>query len=292
MKIKYLLGLSVALLAACSGNNNRSDAYGTFEADETIVSAEANGKLLEITATEGQKLTAGESIGLVDTVQLSLQLAQLRTQREAVLSKKANVSAQIDVVKEQLKTLGATHARIEKMFADKAATQQQMDDIDGQVRVAKRQIESLNTQFTLIGREADVTSAQIAVTENQLAKCRISSPINGTVLEKYVETGEMMTVGKPVVKLADLSNLNLRVYVSGAQLPSIREGQQVEVLTDQDKTTNQKLSGVITWISPEAEFTPKIIQTKEERVKLVYAVKVKVANDGRLKIGMPGEVNF
>jgi HlyD family secretion protein len=112
------------------------------------------------------------------------------------------------------------------------------------------------------------------------------------VLEKYVETGEMMTVGKPVVKLADLSNLNLRVYVSGAQLPSIREGQQVEVLTDQDKTTNQKLSGVITWISPEAEFTPKIIQTKEERVKLVYAVKVKVANDGRLKIGMPGEVNF
>jgi HlyD family secretion protein len=292
MKIKYLLGLSVALLAACSGNNNRSDAYGTFEADETIVSAEASGKLLEITATEGQKLTAGESIGLVDTVQLSLQLAQLRTQREAVLSKKANVSAQIDVVKEQLKTLGATHARIEKMFADKAATQQQMDDIDGQVRVAKRQIESLNTQFTLIGREADVTSAQIAVTENQLAKCRISSPINGTVLEKYVETGEMMTVGKPVVKLADLSNLNLRVYVSGAQLPSIREGQQVEVLTDQDKTTNQKLSGVITWISPEAEFTPKIIQTKEERVKLVYAVKVKVANDGRLKIGMPGEVNF
>ncbi len=292
MKIKYLLGLSVALLAACSGNNNRSDAYGTFEADETIVSAEASGKLLEITATEGQKLTAGESIGLVDTVQLNLQLAQLRAQREAVLSKKANVSAQIDVVKEQLKTLGATHARIEKMFADKAATQQQMDDIDGQVRVAKRQIESLNTQFTLIGREADVTSAQIAVTENQLAKCRISSPINGTVLEKYVETGEMMTVGKPVVKLADLSNLNLRVYVSGAQLPSIREGQQVEVLTDQDKTTNQKLSGVITWISPEAEFTPKIIQTKEERVKLVYAVKVKVANDGRLKIGMPGEVNF
>lgn len=292
MKISYLLGLSLVLLVACSGNNDRSDAYGTFEADETIVSSEANGKLIEFTSGQGQKLTAGESIGLVDTIQLSLQLAQLRAQREAVLSKKTNVSAQIDVVKEQLKTLGITHGRIEKMFADKAATQQQLDDVDGQVRVSKRQIESLNTQFTMITREADVTTAQIAVTENQLAKCRISSPISGTVLEKYVEAGEMLTVGKPVIKLADLSSLDLRVYVSGAQLPSIREGQQVEVLIDQDKTNNQKLSGVVSWISPEAEFTPKIIQTKEERVKLVYAIKVKVANDGRLKIGMPGEVNF
>jgi HlyD family secretion protein len=178
------------------------------------------------------------------------------------------------------------------MFADKAATQQQMDDINGQLNVLDKQILATNTQFQLIASEIEVVKRQLDLFNEQLRKCQVKSPTKGTVLETYLETGELATPGKPVLKMADLSNLELKVYVSGAQLPNVKLGNEVKVLIDSGAIEMQSLSGKISWISSESEFTPKIIQTKEERVKLMYAVKIVVANDGSLKIGMPGEVVF
>lgn len=178
------------------------------------------------------------------------------------------------------------------MFADKAATQQQMDDINGQVNVLEKQISATDTQFQLIGSEMEVIKRQLDLISEQLTKCSIISPIHGTVLETYLETGELATPGKPVLKMADLSNLELKVYVSGTQLSGVKLGNEVKVLIDSATKEMQSKTGIITWISSESEFTPKIIQTKEERVKLMYAVKIIVPNDGSLKIGMPGEVVF
>ena len=219
-------------------------------------------------------------------------ITQIEAQQQAVSTKKLNIRAEVNVLQEQISNLEITRKRIHNMFADQAATRQQVDDVDGQMRVLEKQVQRLNTQFVSVDSEMDVLTAQLAVVSDQLRKCTVVSPLDGVVLEKYVELGELATPGKALVKLADLSELELRVYVSGARLPQIKIGQPVEVMIDQDETTNQRLQGTVSWISPEAEFTPKIIQTKEERVKLVYAVKVKVKNDGRLKIGMPGEVNF
>ena len=292
MKIKYLWMLSIVGLMACTGNGDRSDAYGNFETDETIVSAEVAGKLVGFSAEPGDQLTAGQTIALVDTTQLALQMKQIEAQQQAVSTKKLNIRAEVNVLQEQIRNLEITRKRIHNMFADQAATRQQVDDVDGQLRVLEKQVQRLNTQFVSVDSEMEVLAAQLAVVRDQLRKCTVVSPLDGVVLEKYVELGELAAPGKALVKLADLSELELRVYVSGARLPQIKIGQPVEVMIDQDETTNQRLQGTVSWISPEAEFTPKIIQTKEERVKLVYAVKVKVKNDGRLKIGMPGEVNF
>jgi len=221
-----------------------------------------------------------------------LKKEQAKAQLSASETKKQNVTAQINVLKEQKKNVLTTQNRISKMFADQAATQQQMDDISGQVNVLDRQITSTNTQFQLIESEMEVIQRQIDLLEEQLTKCRIKSPIAGTVLETYLETGELATPGKPILKMADLSNLELKVYVSGAQLPKVKLGNEVKVLIDAGSEEMQTFTGKVSWIASEAEFTPKIIQTKEERVKLMYALKVVVANDGALKIGMPGEVVF
>jgi HlyD family secretion protein len=223
---------------------------------------------------------------------LSLQIKQLQAQQQAVATKRVNVQAQADVLKEQIDNLKITQGRIHRMFADRAATQQQADDVDGQMRVLEKQMKSTNTQFVSIDSELEVIHAQLNIAKDQLGKCFVRALTPGTVLEKYTEPGELVSPAKAVVKLGDLSQLDLRVYVSGAQLPGIKLGQEVEVLIDQDQDNNQSLKGEVSWISSEAEFTPKIIQTREERVKLVYAVKVTVKNDGRLKIGMPGEVRF
>ena len=292
MKIQYLLVLALVFLMSCTGDDEGSDAYGNFETEETIVSSEMAGKLISFSVELGDQVKSGDLLGVVDTSQLSLQMKQLKVQQEAVATKKVNVRAQVELLKEQMKNLEISQNRIHKLFADKAATQQQLDGVDGQMRVMEKQLESLNTQYVSINSELDVYSAQLDVAKDKLQKCFIVSPISGIVLEKYVELGELAVTGKAVVKLADMSELDLRVYVSGDQLPNIKLGQQVEVLIDEDADSNQSLTGDVSWISPEAEFTPKIIQTKEERVKLVYAVKVNVMNDGRLKIGMPGEINF
>lgn len=292
MKKIQIIALALLLMSACKNGEKQSDAYGNFEAVETIVSSEMAGKLLAMNAKEGDLLEAGKLIALIDTTELNLKKLQTEAQLVASETKKQNVSAQINVYKEQKKNVSITQQRITKMFADKAATQQQVDDVNGQLNVLDKQISATNTQFQLIGSEMDVVKRQLDLINEQLGKCRIISPAKGTVLETYLETGELATPGKPVLKLADLSSLELKVYVSGAQLSKVKLGSDVKVLIDADAKEMQSLTGKITWISSESEFTPKIIQTKEERVKLMYAVKVLVTNDGRLKIGMPGEVIF
>lgn len=292
MKKIQIIALALLLMSACKNNEKQSDAYGNFEAVETIVSSEMAGKLLAMNAKEGDLLEPGKLVALIDTTELYLKKLQTESQLVASETKKQNVSAQINVYKEQKKNVSVTQQRITKMFADKAATQQQVDDINGQINVLDKQISATNTQFQLIGSEMDVIKRQLDLINEQLTKCRINSPAKGTVLETYLENGELATPGKPVLKMADLSNLELKVYVSGAQLSKVKLGNDVKVLIDTDAKEMQSLSGKITWISSESEFTPKIIQTKEERVKLMYAVKVLVPNDGRLKIGMPGEVVF
>jgi len=292
MKKLSLIALSLLTMMACKNGEKQSDAYGNFEAVETIVSSETAGKLLEMNVKEGDQLEPGQLIALVDTTELNLKKQQTEAQLEASQTKKQNVTAQINVLKEQRKTVAVNQQRIVKMFADKAATQQQLDDINGQLNVIDKQIAATNTQFSLISSEMDVVKRSLDVIGEQISKCRITSPIKGTVLETYVETGELSTPGKPILKMADLSSLELKVYVSGAQLPNVKLGSEAKVLIDAGVKDMQSMSGKITWISSESEFTPKIIQTKEERVKLMYAVKVTVPNDGRLKIGMPGEVDF
>jgi HlyD family secretion protein len=294
MNMKKLQIIALAFLAfgACKNGEKKSDAYGNFEAVETIVSSEMPGKLLKMEVKQGDQIEPGKLIALIDTTELYLKKLQTQAQLEASETKKQNVSAQINVLKEQKKNVATTQQRIAKMFADKAATQQQVDDINGQMNVLDKQISATNTQFQLIGSEMEVVNRQLDLISEQLTKCRINSPIKGTVLETYLENGELATPGKPVLKMADLSNLELKVYVSGTQLSQVKLGSEVNVLIDSDAKEMQTMSGKITWISSESEFTPKIIQTKEERVKLMYAVKILVANDGRLKIGMPGEVVF
>ena len=292
MKKIQIIALSIMMLGACKNGEPKSDAYGNFEVTETIVSSEAAGKLLAIEVKQGDKIEVGQLIAVIDTTELILKKQQTLAQLSASETKKQNVTAQINVLKEQKNNVLTTQKRISKMFTDQAATQQQMDDINGQVNVIDRQISSTNTQFQLIGSEMEVIKRQTDLLDEQLTKCRIKSPISGTVLETYLETGELATPGKPILKMADLSNLELKVYVSGAQLSKVKLGNQVKVLIDSSNKEMQPLTGKISWISSEAEFTPKIIQTKEERVKLMYALKVVVANDGTLKIGMPGEVVF
>lgn len=287
-----LVILALLMMSACKNDKEQSDAYGNFEAVETIVSAEAAGKLLKMEVRQGDQMEAGQLIALIDTTELILRREQTRAQLSASETKKQNVTAQINVLKEQKKNVQITQERLSKMFADQAATRQQMDDINGQLSVLDKQIVSTNTQFKLIDSEMEVIKRQLDLLKEQVAKCRIKSPISGTVLETYLETGELVTPGKPVLKMADLSNLELRAYVSGEQLEKVKLGNEVNVLIDSADGQMQPLTGKISWISSEAEFTPRIIQTRQERVKLMYAVKIVVANDGRLKIGMPGEVRF
>jgi len=292
MKTRMLLLVIPIFFIACSGNNNGSDAYGNFEAKEIIVSAEAQGKIIQLNIEEGTLLKQGQLVGFIDTTMLNLQKEQLKAQKQVISTKLTNVNAQIAVQEEQKQTLLNEKNRIEKLFADKAATQQQFDDITGKYDVLVKQINATKTQINSIYGEMDVVDKQSDLLNEQIRKAKISNPIDGTVLEKYIEAGEIATMGKALYKIARLDEIDLRVYVSGAQLPSVKIGQQVKVFVDKDKSTNQEYEGVISWISDQAEFTPKIIQTKEERVNMVYAVKVRVKNDGILKIGMPGEVKL
>ena len=287
-----LIVLVLLMLAACKNDQEQSDAYGNFEAVETIVSAEAAGKLLAMEVRQGDQMESGQLIALIDTTEIILKREQTKAQLSASETKRQNVTAQINVLKEQKKNVQTTQERLSKMFADQAATRQQMDDINGQLNVLDKQIVSTNTQFQLIASEMEVIKRQLDLLDEQLEKCRVNSPIRGTVLETYLETGELVTPGKPVLKMADLSNLELRAYVSGEQLEKVKLGNDVKVLIDSGSEQMQPFTGKISWISSEAEFTPRIIQTREERVKLMYALKIVVPNDGRLKIGMPGEVVF
>lgn len=289
---KVLLYTAICLLTACSGKNNKSDAYGNFESTEVIVSSEATGKILKFTIEEGSVIKAGLVAGYVDTTDLVLKKEQLKAQKEIISVKTSNIISQIDVQKQQKANLIIDKARIEKLYKDGAATKKQLDDINGSINLVEKQINSIETQNSSVLNEMKNIDRQIDQVNENISKCYIINPINGTVLSKYAEESEITTMGKALYKIADMDFLDLRIYVSGAQLPKVKIGQKVEVLVDKNVDELTKLEGTVTWISSTAEFTPKIIQTKEERVNLVYAVKVNVKNDGTLKIGMPGEVNF
>lgn len=292
MKTKLFVVIAATLLTACSVNNNDPDAWGNFESKEIMVSAEAQGKIMQLTIEEGDVLENDQLVGVIDTTMQYLQKQQLIAQKQAVSTKIANVNAQIAVQEEQKQNLVNEKNRIEKLFAEKAATQQQFDDITSKYEIVNKQIAATKTQIDAIYKELNVIDKQIDVLNEQIRKAGIINPIHGTVLEKYIEAGEMAAMGKAIYKISKLDEIDLRVYVSGAQLPMVKIGQVVTVFIDKNEKENQQYEGVVSWISNQAEFTPKIIQTKEERVNLVYAVKVRVKNDGHIKIGMPGEVKF
>ncbi|MCF8303241.1 MAG: HlyD family efflux transporter periplasmic adaptor subunit [Bacteroidales bacterium] len=292
MKNHWMLILLMALLASCSENGNKSDAYGNFESKEITVSAEANGKLVNLNLEEGDQLKKGQKVGMIDTTAYWLKKKQLLSQKEAVASKLDNIEAQINVQKQQKENLTVTKKRIQKMLDDGAATGQQMDDIIGKIKVVEKQIQATKTQRDNIYKELETLNTKLEEVQKNINDCFIINPVKGTVLTKYTHENEFTAMGKPVYNIADLSSMELRVYVSGGQLHKVKLRQEVDVLIDKGKEDYKTMPGTVSWIADEAEFTPKIIQTKEERVNLVYAVKIRVKNDGSIKIGMPGEIRI
>lgn len=286
---KTITLLIISSFIACNKENEKADGYGNFEATEVTISAEANGKLMSFSVEEGTVLKPNVKVGLIDTTQLHLNKQQLIATKKTVFSKSKNVLSQNSVLEEQLKTTLTEQKRIQNMFVENAATQRQVDEINGKVNVLKEQIKSVGTQNAPIANEAQSIDVQIEKINDQIQKSNIINPIKGTVLAKYAEPNELTAFGKPLYKIADISEMTLRVYVSETQLPQIKTGQKVNVKIDSG-TEMKSYTGTISWISSSAEFTPKVIQTKEERVNLVYAVKVTVKNDGSLKIGMPAEM--
>lgn len=289
--------LLVAILSAsCADNKNAHDASGTFEAVETIIAADANGTIKALDLQEGQQLHAGQVVGYVDSTQLYLKKRQLQSQIGAVLSKRPDVAVQVAALQEQLGQAIREQQRIANMVKADAATPKQLDDANAQVAIIKKQIaaqqSSLGITSSSITQEASPLELQIAQLEDQLAKSRIVNPVDGTVLVKYAEANEMAAVGKPLYKIADLSSIILRAYVTGPQFAQLQLNQPVTVLVDDKDGQYREYTGVLEWISDKAEFTPKTIQTKDERENLVYATKIRVQNDGLLKIGMYGEVKF
>jgi len=279
----------LASLISCNKNNNKADGYGNFEATEVTISAEANGKIEYLKLEEGDILEPKNQVGLIDTTQLYFNKQQLIASKSTVYSKSENVLSQVKVLQEQLKTTLIEKKRIQNMFAENAATKRQVDEIDGKVSVIQEQIKRIQTQNAPIVNEVKSFDVQIEKINDQIQKSKIINPIKGTVLAKYSEPNEVTAFGKPLYKIADISEMTLRVYISETQLSQIKVGQNVTVKIDAEKEM-KSFPGTISWIASSAEFTPKVVQTKEERVNLVYAVKVNVKNDGSLKIGMPAEM--
>jgi HlyD family secretion protein len=258
-----------------------------------LISAESNGKITFFNIEEGDRLKAGQLVAITDTLQLHLKKAQLEASIRAIQNKTQDVQAQIDVLEEQKKTIQREVRRVEALVKEEAATQKQLDDLQGELEIVEKRINATRTQLETnnsgLLSEIEPLKVQIAQIEDQIDKCKIINPVNGTVLGKYAEPGEITTFGRPLYKIADLDKITLRAYVSETQLAAIKIGQEMVVRID-DGEHYKTEKGKLTWISDEAEFTPKEIQTKEARVNLVYAIKVVLPNDGAFKIGMPGEI--
>ncbi|WP_072349366.1 HlyD family efflux transporter periplasmic adaptor subunit [Flavobacteriaceae bacterium A100] len=290
-KHKYILGLSILATSffSCGNDNGKADGYGNFEATEITVSAENSGKLLQFDLKEGDLLTKEQFIGYIDTIPLALKREQLEVSKAVISSKSKGVLSQINVLNAKLKTANTNKNRIQNLIKDNAGTQKQLDDISGEIDVIKNQITSVEIQNAPVVNELKSIDVQLKQIDDQIQKSKIVNPIKGTVLTKYAEPNEITAFGKPLYKIADLSTMQLRVYISETLLASIKIGQEVTIKID-DADAMKTYKGRVSWIASEAEFTPKIIQTKEERVALVYAAKIDVTNDGSLKIGMPAEL--
>ncbi len=283
--------LSWALfVSSCNNNGDKADAYGNFEADEITISAKAQGELLSFSIVEGQTVAAGEVVGLVDTTNLHLQRAELAANLLSTQAQKQNIAAQIQVAKDELERIEKDQKRISKMYAEKAATQKQLDDINSAATIARNKLQVLQTQYPAIEAQVAAITAKNDLLEKMIADAVITNPVNGIVLAKLVEQNEMTAPGKPLYKVADMSALNLRAFVSGDQLSTIEIGKAYSVKIDGPEGEMLDYQGELIWISDQAEFTPKTIQTKKDRVDLVYAIKLRVKNDGKLKLGMPGEL--
>ena len=294
---KLLLAVTTAILfSACGKNAQDMDASGVFEATEVIVSAKMGGEIKCLQIEEGQTLDADVSVGYIDTVQLALKKEQLLATLSATDSRKLNESRQLASLRQQIANLKTEQARFQKLVKANAASQKQLDDINHNLEVLEKQLSATSEQIgsanvSLDGQGASIV-AQIKQIEDQLNSCRIASPIDGIVLSKYAEQGEFAAPGRPLFKIGDIANLKLRAYITASQLTTLKIGQAVKVYADMGEDGRKEYEGVVLWISDEAEFTPKTIQTRDERSNLVYAVKIAVKNDGTIKRGMYGDVKF
>lgn len=283
-------------MAACSNNEKEYDATGTFEATETTVFAQQTGTLLTFSVNEGDELEADEEVGLVDTTQTWLKIQQLAATKEVYQSQKPDMERQIAATRQQLAKARQDEQRYRELVADGAAPSKMLDDATNQVKVLQRQLDAqasaLRTSTRALDKQTAAADVQVSQLKDMLGKCHIVTPTKGTVMEKYVERGEFVSIGKPLFKMADTRDMYMRAYVTSAQLQNIKLGQKVKVFADYGEGQKKAYDGTVSWISSRSEFTPKTIVTDDERADLVYAVKVAVENDGYIKIGMYGEVSF
>ncbi len=292
MKTRLLIFTALVLAAGCKNKTDIADAYGNFEATEVIISAETNGRIVVFPVKEGTLIQKGDRLALIDTTLIHLQLAEIYSAMRSTRTRIISIDAQNEIVRQQIVNLKTNIDRTKNMIKNDAATAKQLDDLTGQEAVFLKQIEANNTQKTSVAAELSLYQSKIATLSEQLSRSSVKSPLSGTLIEKYSEEGEITAAGKPLAKIADLSVMKLKVYVSGAELGKIKTGQQCKIRIDDGKKGYKTFTGTISYVSDKAEFTPKIIQTKEERVILVYSVNIDVANDGSLKSGMPGEAIF
>lgn len=294
--MKRIAYIATLLLIASCGKESEFDAQGTFEATEIIVSAEATGRILCFDVEEGSTVEAGKIVGAIDSIQLHLQRRQLIAQQSALLSSRPDVKKQVASIREEIAKQKSELARVENMLRDGAATQKQYDDIGAHIRILEGKLEAalstLDKNTSSINGNSVAIEAQIAALDDRIAKCRINSPVSGTLLVKYAQAGELASPGKPLMKVANLDEIFLRAYFTSEQLADITLGDTVTVIADFGGDERYSYEGRITWIASESEFTPKSIQTRDSRANLVYAVKIAVKNDGRLKIGLAGEVKL
>ncbi len=296
MKRSFAYPLLVLLAASCVEGNKAYDASGVFESTEVTVSAEGNGKILSLDLQEGDRLEAGQIVGCIDTVQLHLSEIQLEASRRAVGSGWLDISRQIAALESQIGKQRQELDRFTKLEKAGASNRKQVEDIQAQIETLERQLaaqeESLNSSNRNVSGQADALEAQIEQIRDRIRKCVITSPVAGTVLAKYSEAGEFAALGRALFKVADIDNIRLRAYITADQLTTLKLGQQVRVFADQGSYGRKEYAGTLIWISDKAEFTPKTIQTRDERANLVYAVKIAVENDGLIKLGMYGDIKF
>lgn len=288
--------MTAAVIVGCSSRNTDFDATGTFEATEVTVSAEQNGRLLSFALSEGEEVSAGTTLGLIDTVALALQLEQARATRQVYAAQRPDTEKQIAATRSQLAKARTEQRRCEELVKDGAVPTKMLDDATSQVELLERQLDaqlsSLSRSTNTLNNQMAATDVQVRLLQDQLNRCHIQSPITGTVLDKYAEEGEFVAVGKPLFKIADMSRMYLRAYITSQRLEQVKTGQTVTVFADYGDGLRKSYEGVVTWIASHSEFTPKTILTDDERADQVYAVKISVVNDGMIKIGMYGEVKF
>ncbi len=288
----FLFMISSLFVTSCQQDEDTSDAFGNFDVDETIISAETAGKLEQFNIQEGATVKAGAVVGSIDSTNLLLERNSIEANKLTVSAKLTAINAEIKVLNTQLKVIEKEHNRVVKLIKSDAATQKQLDDIEGNMEIIKSRMTAASAQKPAVKAQLEVINANIAKVNNQIDKCIILNPVEGIVLTKLVEKHELVAPGRPLYKVANPDKIYLKAYVTGTQVSGLKQGQKVSIIIDNAEGGLETLEGTINWISEEAEFTPKLIQTREERVSLVYAIKVGFDNPGTVKIGMPGEVKF